>query len=167
MTANFDFSNFFIRSVRIVYCLQIHKFYFSATFLVKIGLMVLFTHLKIILLQYFSVFSFSFQFSAVSKRTLRSIKKNCIYPGWLARCEVVAGQGNLGMMWIAVKFCCVCDFIEINTELSGRKEIPSWKWCGQYKTDYFPLFSSFCSFELWNDSSSVLGALSEVVGNWG
>ena len=46
-----------------------HKFHFLATFLLKMGPTVLFTHLKIILLQCFSVFSFSFQFSAVSKRT--------------------------------------------------------------------------------------------------
>ena len=47
-----------------------HKIQFSATFSLKMGLTILFTHLKIILLQCFSVFSFSFQFSAVSKRTL-------------------------------------------------------------------------------------------------
>ena len=47
-----------------------HKFHFSATFSLKMGSKVLFTHLIIILIQYFSVFSFSFQFSAVSKRTL-------------------------------------------------------------------------------------------------
>ena len=35
-----------------------HKFHFLATFLLKMGPTVLFTHLKIILLQYFSVFSF-------------------------------------------------------------------------------------------------------------
>ena len=35
-----------------------HKFHFSATFSLKISPTVLFTHLKIILLQYFSVFSF-------------------------------------------------------------------------------------------------------------
>ena len=34
------------------------------------GLTILFSHLKIILLQYFSIFSFNFQFSAVSKRIL-------------------------------------------------------------------------------------------------
>ena len=54
-----------------VHCFRIHKFYFLATFSLKMGLTVLFTHLKIILLQYFSVFSFSFQFSVVSKRNLR------------------------------------------------------------------------------------------------
>ena len=36
-------------------------FYFLVNFSLKMGLTVLFTHLKIILLQYFSVFSFSFQ----------------------------------------------------------------------------------------------------------
>ena len=50
-----------------------HKFHFSATFSLKMSLTVLFTHLKIILLQYFSIFSFSFQFSTVSKRTLSSL----------------------------------------------------------------------------------------------
>ena len=39
-------------------CSWTHKFHFSATFSLKIGLTVLFTHLKIILLQYFSVYSF-------------------------------------------------------------------------------------------------------------
>ena len=40
---------------------ETHKSHFSATFLLKIGLIVLFTHLKIILLQYFqfSIFNFS------------------------------------------------------------------------------------------------------------
>ena len=70
VTANFDFSNFFSQSEHIVYCLRTHKFHFSTTFSLKMGPTVLFTHLKIILLQYFSVFSFNFQFSAVSKRTL-------------------------------------------------------------------------------------------------
>ena len=41
-------------------CLQTYKFHFSVIFSLKMGLTVLFTHLKIILLQYFSVFSFSF-----------------------------------------------------------------------------------------------------------
>ena len=39
--------------------------------------MVLFTYLKIILLQYFLVFNFSFQFSAVSKRTLNVYLSPC------------------------------------------------------------------------------------------
>ena len=64
------FKLFFNQSVHIVYCSQIHKFHFSATFSLKMGPTILFTHLKIILLQYFSVFSLSFQFSAISKRTL-------------------------------------------------------------------------------------------------
>ena len=54
----FDFSTNFQSHVGLVYCLWTHKFYFSTTFSLKMGLMVLFTHLKIILLQYFSVFSF-------------------------------------------------------------------------------------------------------------
>ena len=45
------------------YCLWTHKFHFSITFSLKISSTVLFTHLKIILLQYFSIFSFNFQFS--------------------------------------------------------------------------------------------------------
>ena len=54
-----------------VHCLQTYKFYFLATFLLKMGLTILFTYLKIILLQYFSIFSFNFQFSTVSKQTPR------------------------------------------------------------------------------------------------
>ena len=56
----------------------IHGFYqlhFSIIFLLKMGPTILFTHLKIILSQCFSVFSFNFQFSAVSKRTLRRKKR--------------------------------------------------------------------------------------------
>ena len=52
---------FFSQSVHGVHYLWIHKFHFSATFSLKMSPTVLFTHLKIILLQYFSVFSFSFQ----------------------------------------------------------------------------------------------------------
>ena len=74
VAANFDFSNFFDQSQHIVYCLRTHKFHFSTTFSLKMGPTILFTHLKIISLQCFSVFSFSFQFSAVSKRT----HKTCI-----------------------------------------------------------------------------------------
>ena len=62
---NFLSRNFWLFSwtVHGVHCSQTPKFYFSATFSLKMGLMVLFTHLKIILLQ-------CFLFSAVSKRTL-------------------------------------------------------------------------------------------------
>ena len=56
-----------------VHCLRTHKFHFSAIFSLKMGPTILFTHLKIISLQCFSVFSFSFQFSAVSKRTLNQL----------------------------------------------------------------------------------------------
>ena len=44
-----------------MHCLWTHKLHFSITFSLKMGHTVLFTHLKIILLQYFqfSVFSFS------------------------------------------------------------------------------------------------------------
>ena len=73
VAANFDFSNFFDQSQHIVYCSRTHKFHFSATFSLKMGPTILFTYLKIISLQCFSVFNFSFQFSAVSKRTLVSL----------------------------------------------------------------------------------------------
>ena len=64
---------FFLCTVYGVHCSRTHKFYFLATFLLKMGPTVLFTHLKIILLQYFSVLSFNFQFSAVSKWTLHHL----------------------------------------------------------------------------------------------
>ena len=72
------FLPFFSQLVHTVHCSWTHKFHFSATFSLKMGSTVLFTHLKIILLQYFSVFSFSFQFSAVSKRTpnMKNISTN-------------------------------------------------------------------------------------------
>ena len=49
-----------------MHCLRIHKYHFLLTFSflsifsLKMGTMILFTHLKIILLQYFSVLVFSF-----------------------------------------------------------------------------------------------------------
>ena len=58
VAVKFDFSIFFSQSVHIVHCSWIYKFHFSAIFSLKMGPTVLFTHLKIILLQYFSVFSF-------------------------------------------------------------------------------------------------------------
>ena len=54
---NLTFLTFFSQSVHTVHCLWTHKFHFSTTFSLKMGLTVLFTHLKIILLQ-------CFQFSA-------------------------------------------------------------------------------------------------------
>ena len=48
----------FLWTVHGVHCLQTHKFHFSATFSLKMSPTVLFTHLKIILLQCFLVFSF-------------------------------------------------------------------------------------------------------------
>ena len=45
-----------------VYCSRTHKFHFSTTFSLKMGPTTLFTHLKIILLQYFQ-----FQFSVSAK----------------------------------------------------------------------------------------------------
>ena len=58
VAANVDFSTMNSASV---HYLQTHKFHFSATFSLKMSPTVLFTHLKIILLQcfQFSVFSFS------------------------------------------------------------------------------------------------------------
>ena len=73
LAEKFDFSTNFQPHVGPVHYLRTHKFHFSATFLLKIGPTILFTHLKIILLQCFSVFNF--QFSAVSKQTLRERKR--------------------------------------------------------------------------------------------
>ena len=70
VTTKFDFSNFFqlISAHRVLFTdPQISLF---SNFSLKMGPTVLVTHLKIILLQCFSVFSFNFQFSTVSKRTL-------------------------------------------------------------------------------------------------
>ena len=55
------FLAFFSQSVDTVHYLWTYKFHFPVTFLLKMSLTILFTHLKIILLQYFSVFCFSFQ----------------------------------------------------------------------------------------------------------
>ena len=68
-----NFLTFLVLTVLLCTVHGSHKIHFSATFSLKIGPTILFTHLKIILLQCFSVFSFSFQFSAVSKRTLRQV----------------------------------------------------------------------------------------------
>ena len=63
-------------TVQWVLCIvyETHKSLYSATFSLKMGLTVLFTHLKIILLQCFSIFNF--QFSAVSKQTLNLTQTN-------------------------------------------------------------------------------------------
>ena len=58
---NLTFLTLFSQSMHIMYCSRTHKFHFSATFSLKIDPTVLFTYLKIILLQYFSVSIFSFQ----------------------------------------------------------------------------------------------------------
>ena len=54
----FYFSANFQSHVGPVHYSRTHKFYFSVTFSLKMSLMILFTHLKIILLQYFLIFSF-------------------------------------------------------------------------------------------------------------
>ena len=51
---------FFSQSMHIVHYLWTHKFYFSVIFSLKMCSMILFTHLKIILLQHFSIFNFQF-----------------------------------------------------------------------------------------------------------
>ena len=62
-----------------VHCLQIHKFHFSAIFSLKMGLTVLFTHLKIILLQCFQFqFLVSAKISSIQtypKSIIRLVKK--------------------------------------------------------------------------------------------
>ena len=50
--------NIWLSSMYGVHCLRTHKLHFLVTFSLKMGPMILFTHLKIILLQCFSVFSF-------------------------------------------------------------------------------------------------------------
>ena len=60
---NVDFSTVNSVFMYCMYCSRTHKYHFLTIFLLKIGSMVLFTHLKFILLQcfQFSVFSFQFQ----------------------------------------------------------------------------------------------------------
>ena len=53
LAEKFDFSTNFQPHVGPVHCSWTHKFYFLATFSLKMGPTVLFTHLKIILLQWF------------------------------------------------------------------------------------------------------------------
>ena len=62
----FQSAGFFNRKQCIRVLLWTHKYHFLSIFLLKMGLTILFTHLKIILLQYFLIFSFSFQFSVFS-----------------------------------------------------------------------------------------------------
>ena len=84
-----------------VYCLWTYRFYFSVTFLLKIGSTVLFIHLKIILLQYFLVFNFNFQFLTVSKRT-HNVYLSLCQSG--AYCENGKGAKSTysenGKMWV-------------------------------------------------------------------
>ena len=58
LAENFDFSTNFQPHVGLVHFSRTHKFYFSVTFSLKMDSTILFTHLKIILLHCFSVFSF-------------------------------------------------------------------------------------------------------------
>ena len=58
LAKKFDFSINFQPHVGFVYYLWTHKCHFLANFLLKMSFTVLFTHLKIILLQCFSVFNF-------------------------------------------------------------------------------------------------------------
>ena len=58
LVEKFDFSTNFQPHVSPVHCSWTHKFHFSATFSLKMSPTILFTHLKIILLQCFSVFGF-------------------------------------------------------------------------------------------------------------
>ena len=58
LAEKFDFSTNFQPHMGLVHCSQTHKFHFLATFSLKIDSTKLFTHLKIILLQYFLIFSF-------------------------------------------------------------------------------------------------------------
>ena len=69
VTANIDFSTMNSASV---HCLRTHKFHFSVTFSLKMGPTTLFTHLKIILLQYF-------QFSVLSFSKISSIQTDPIF----------------------------------------------------------------------------------------
>ena len=62
----------FISPVDPVHCSRAHKFHFSATFSLKMGLTALFTHLKIILLQ-----CFQFQFLVSAK--ISSIQTDLLY----------------------------------------------------------------------------------------
>ena len=54
------FLTLFSQLVHSVHSLWTHEFHFLSTFLLKMGFTILFIHLKIILLQYFSIFNFNF-----------------------------------------------------------------------------------------------------------
>ena len=109
---------FFSESVHTVYYLWTHKFHFSTIFSLKIGPTILFTHLKIILLQYFSVFSFSFQFSAVSKWTL-SVKKFKERERWQA--IVVAHDNKL--MLVDWEYCRIDKLIWVRFFLLMERRV--------------------------------------------
>ena len=81
-----------------MHCLWTHKLHFSTTFSLKMNLTVLFTYLKIILLQCFSVFSFSFQFSVISKRT-----KVFYTSDWLSNSKVLE---------LSLEFLCFIHWLE-------------------------------------------------------
>ena len=81
VAATFDYSPVNSASV---HCLRTHKLHFSTTFLLKMGLTVLFTHLKIILLQcfQFSVFNFRSNLSNFQLFTRDEILGNTIWKLW-------------------------------------------------------------------------------------
>ena len=102
VATKFDFSYLF-QSISAHHALFMDpQISFFSNFFIKNGSQVLFTYLKIILLQYFSIFSFSFQFSAVSKRTLNHW---CLYSYWKRR-----DHSNGNFSWKPMKHKCVLEF---------------------------------------------------------
>ena len=106
---------------------------YSEKKILKMGPTVLFIHLKIILLQCFSVFSFSFQFSVVSKRTL-SLSSFLLFSNGLVlpsfsciSLPVLLHHCNL-VSWcfcLFVHFLCIglCVFNKILCYLPEKKKI--------------------------------------------
>ena len=73
----------FLWTMHGVHCSQTHKFHFSAIFSLKMDFAVLFTHLKIILLQYFSVFSFQLYPNELWARIMTNIcKRQGLWVQW-------------------------------------------------------------------------------------
>ena len=95
-----------------VYCLRTNKFHFSVTFSLKMDLTVLFTHLKIILLQ-------CFQFSVFSFSKISSIQTD---PQYLIKQE----------FYVGTFFQLVCSFCVHSRYIHNRLGCDLWFWMNIY-----------------------------------
>ena len=121
---------------REVHCLRTHKFNFLTTFSLKMSLTVLFTHLKIILLQYFQFLVFSY------------IETDPMYSNYVLRYKIINNH-KLCLEYIQLLLSYTCVYIINETVLC-----------------FVTLFFSSCckrqasNFSVMNSNSCMHGCMS-------